>query len=270
MSNRTKLLLPLILILPLLLTLALINLSTPAQVRAGPLAGFTPSPPDDGDDGDDSSDPFGPTTPADSGSDELSPDYVYIQMDRCNLSCSAGVADSTGMSSFQPLAAAEADDWLSSLLVPITNELSTAEVHMPVQLIHDGSGWIAEAVLSDQQSSRVSVPYPGQWEVWLVGEPELIAAEAPDMSGTNLLQLQNDLADGPVSLGTVEANTGEPQLVKCPLACVIEASPVELPPTGEGRSRLISLLKLVLLGGIGLVLIGLIIRLVARNADPLR
>ena len=264
---KSKMSFTLLIALPLLLMVLLAYLQMPTDVHAGPLAGFTPSPPDppDDDDDDGSSNPTGLTTPDDSGSDALPPDYVYVQMDRCNLSCSAGVAHSSDQPAFQSLAAVNADDWLGSLLAPLNDEAPAVEVLTPVQLVHDGSGWIAGAVLSDQHSSRVLVPYSGQWEVWLVGQPEIIVAETFDPSSTNLLQLQTELADGPVSLGMVEANTGQPQLIKCPLACVISTPPTELPQTGRDQMQVGFLLKLLFLGGISLTLIGLIMRLVAHH-----
>jgi hypothetical protein len=54
-----------------------------------------------------------------------------------------------------------------------------------------------------------------------------------DVTGFNLANLQVQLANGPVSLGLIEANTIEPQLVKCPLACVIDEPPTQIaePPS---------------------------------------
>jgi hypothetical protein len=58
-----------------------------------------------------------------------------------------------------------------------------------------------------------------------------MTAEAVDVTGSNLADLHSQLANGPVSLGAVEADTLEPQLVKCPLACMVETPPaVEAPP----------------------------------------
>jgi hypothetical protein len=267
---KSKMSFTLLIALPLLLMVLLAYLQMPTDVHAGPLAGFTPSPPDppDDDDDDGSSNPTGLTTPDDSGSDALPPDYVYVQMDRCNLSCSAGVAHSSDQPAFQSLAAADADDWLGSLLAPLNDEAPTVEILAPVHLVHEGSGWIAAAVLSDRHSSRVSVPYPGYWEVWLVGSPELVAAETLDTSGTNMLELETYLADRPVSLGVVEANTGGPQLIKCPIACVIETPPAELPQTGNDQMHVVFLLKLLLMAGISLALIGLLMRLVAHHTRP--
>lgn len=219
----------------LLSGISAINFSLPATVQAGPLAGFTPSPGDNGGDHDD----------GDSPEDEPArtpTDYVMVQLEQCALLCAAGTAGS--QPAYQPLAQRSLDQAELPPLVPIA-EAAPVEVQAPVRLVHEGSGFITEGVLSTQHSSRLVVPYPGRWELFLTGRPQFITAEAVDVSGTNLAELQSQLATGPISLGQVEANTAEPQWVRCPIACVIEppaavpadVGPPTLPETGGERSE---------------------------------
>lgn len=281
--NR-KLIFPLLLALPLFLALILLNLNTPTAAQAGPLAGFTPAPPnpppggndDDNDDDGGTSTPSGPTSPDSSQPDEGPTDYVYVQLDRCDLICAADVAHKADRPVFQSLAAANTSEWSGALLVPVSPEASTVEVLTPVHLVHQGSGWISEAVLSNLHSSRVPVPYPGQWEVWLVESPELITADPFDPSTTNLSQLQTTLANGAVSLGIVQANTTEPQLIACPIACVIEtpAGPQIslLPESGGDQAGADARARRLIFGGLTLIIVGLawgfIIRPIFRPQPP--
>ena len=221
------------------------NLALPADTYAHPSYGFTPQPPPPpGGGGDDSGDNGGGDS---GGSDnELPPDYVWVELDRCDLSCSVGYAS-------KPI----------GLASPLS---SPTEVQVRVQLIHQGSGWIAEAVISDAGSTRLAVPYPGQWEVFMIGEPELVGATAFDATNLNLEQLRSSLTVAPVSLGLVEANTPEPQLVKCPIACVIEPPPETLPQTGGDRSTA----TLIILTNIAfLVSVGLSMYLTRKKGDEL-
>jgi hypothetical protein len=143
------------------------------------------------------------------------------------------------------------------------------ELLLPVQLVHDGSAFIVEGELSDLKATRFAVPYPGRWQVWLTGNPRFMTTQAVDVSGSNLANLQTQLAHGPVSLGSVEANTPEPQLVKCPLACVLpEPPPVEAPPnlpeTGADRSNELSLAGVLFIGGLEMALLGLTLWAIIR------
>jgi hypothetical protein len=133
-----------------------------------------------------------------------------------------------------------------------------------VQLVHQGSGFIVEGELSDSKPTRLSVPYPGQWQVWITHSPRFMTADAVDVTGSNLADLQSQLANGPVSLGLVEANTAGPQLVRCPLACVIEPPPaVEttsyLPETGGILKTEMNLPTFLIISGLNFSLIGLIL-----------
>jgi hypothetical protein len=83
-----------------------------------------------------------------------------------------------------------------------------------VQLIHRGSGWIAEGVISNQTSTQFQVPYPGEYEVYLI-EPL-----------TGGLEASGPL---PVFLGVVETNAGL-QLAACPTNCLGLLEPTPLPP----------------------------------------
>jgi hypothetical protein len=220
----------------LVMGLAIVNLSLPAAVQAGPLAGFTPSPGDNGDGDNDNDDP----PPVDEGEGEpgrTPTDYVMIQLEQCDRVCAAGPAGSEV--AYQPLAHSSHDQAGLPPLLPLA-EAAPVEVQAPVRLVHEGSGFITEGTLSTLHSSRLMVPYPGRWEVFMTGQPQFMTAETVDVSGTNLADLQSVLANGPVSLGQVEANTAEPQWVKCPITCVIEPpavappndSPHTLPETG--------------------------------------
>jgi hypothetical protein len=160
-------------------------------------------------------------------------------MSQCDLACSAETAQSS-QPDYELLAytAGEASD--IPLLVPRTNRAAPFEIIAPVRLVHDGSGFIAEGAISTDHSTRFSVPYPGRWEVFLSGQLRFITPAAVDISGTNLAQLQADLTMTPVSMGVLEANTGQTQMVNCPINCVIEtpppavAGPHFLPETGAG------------------------------------
>ena len=151
----------------------------------------------------------------------------------------------------------DSDDQFLQTLVPINNSVSTVEVLAPVQLIHHGSGWIAEGVISDAKNTRIAVPYPGQWEVFLVAEPQFVTPETIDATSLNLEQLRTQLTNAPVSLGMVETNTATTQWIKCPVDCVIDLPPPTLPETGSSDTQLSVLLLLAagsLLGGLGILI----------------
>jgi hypothetical protein len=253
-------------------TLILINFKLPTSVQAEPLAGFTPSPGDDDDDGGgDPSQPPASQPDDDSGGDEPT-DYVIVRLDQCDLSCSVGAADSE-TSDFEPLASVVHEGLPYPASVPIIPRTTPIEVIAPVKLVHDGSGFIVDGVLSTHDMTRFSVPYTGRWEVLLTGQLEFMTAEAVDVTGTNLAQLALDVSAGPISLGAVEANVVEVQTVKCPLACVIETPPaVEaapyLPETGSDFSHSSILSVLGWIVGFGLVVYAVITSLNSKPTSP--
>jgi hypothetical protein len=134
------------------------------------------------------------------------------------------------------------------------------EIIVPVELVHQGSGWIATEKLSTHHPTRIPVPYPGLWEVFLTAPPQFNTAEAIDASGTNLAELHSRLAEEPKLLGMVEANTQDPQLIRCPIQCVIEPEPVPqevpflLPETGASNDLSpISAITLIILSLVGIL-----------------
>jgi hypothetical protein len=258
--------LPLLLAIPFVFTILVIHFNLPTTAQAKPLAGFTPTPvtPPDGGGGGGS----GSGHDDEGGVDKLPPDYVIVQIERCNLSCGGSEITSTA-SAFKPLAAIDSSDYAFPLFTPVNRPAPATEMLAHVQLIHEGSGWIAEGVISDAKSTRFAVPYPGKWEVFLMSQPEFMTADAIDLTQSNLTELQARLTTGPVSLGSVEANTPEPQLVKCPLACVLpEPPPVEAPPnlpeTGGDSSNDLSLARVLVIGGLEMALLGLILWAIIR------
>ncbi|GIK42092.1 MAG: hypothetical protein BroJett011_59250 [Chloroflexota bacterium] len=254
--------LPLLLALPFILTILSIHLNSPADVQAKPLAGFTPTPvpPDNGGGGGGGgSNHDDDDTPTD---DDKPTDYVIVQIDRCDLQCSAGFAQADQQPRFQLLASAGASDIPTPLFTPLVQPSAAPELLLPVQLVHDGSNFIVAGELSDTKPTRFSLPYPGRWQVWLTGSPRFMTAQVVDVSGLNLADLQAQLADGPVSMGVVEANAPETQWVKCPLACVKEPPPaVETPPyfpeTGGQLEKEMNLSTFLLIGLLDIAVIGL-------------
>lgn len=91
-------------------------------------------------------------------------------------------------------------------------------VSFPVQLVHLGSGWIVETTLSNGGSTQLPIPYPGEWEVIMTGPPSFSQGTSVEYANTY-----------PVSLGTVQANSGL-QVVDCPIEC--PEIPDFLPATG--------------------------------------
>jgi hypothetical protein len=239
--NRTNSLILMLIVSAVVLVFMGANLALPTDSYAHPSYGFTPeAPPPPGGNDDDADDDDG----GGSGKGQDEPDYVWVELDHCDLSCSANYASKPG---------------------GLASPLSTpAEVRVRVQLIHQGSGWIAEGVISDAGSTRLTVPYPGQWEILMIREPEFVGIPAFDATNLNLEQLRNDLTVAPVSLGLVEANTPEPQLIKCPIACVIEPSPENLPETGSNRS---AAYLVFLVGAIFIIILGVLMARLGSRVD---
>ena len=166
----------------ILTTLGLVSLTNPLPSLAGPQFGLTPTltplPP--------SATPS-PTPPAapTREPDTAPPEQVEVQLG-CNLTCSVDGS-------------------------PLATEVE-------VQLIHQGSGWIAEGTINNQNSTIFQVPYPDQWDVYLIAPPRF--ASTGEIS---------TIEQVPHYLGTIQANSGR-QTVACPLSCL--ASPLDLPTTG--------------------------------------
>jgi len=230
MSNIKSMLL-IILGAVMLITIVGFGLVVPVETHAHPAYGFTPTPvPSGGGDDDHSSSP--PVSPPE---EEKLTDYVLVQLDQCDLECSEDFAGAEQI--VYPLLASTATDELSLPLLVNTGEfVPVPEIQVPVQMIHQGSGWIVDEMLSTERSNRIMVPYSGQWEIFMTGQPRFITAEAVNVTGTNLAELQAQVANDPVSLGVVEANTQEAQLIRCPIQCVVQPPPPEevffLPETG--------------------------------------
>lgn len=232
-----------------LLTIIGLNLIDPLETQAHPQYGFTPQPP--------------PATPRptpsgpDSGQDEDEDDNdqppthrVTIQIDGCDLSCSTGAA----------LASSQNNGLLAQTAGPGSYNPVSMEMLAHVKLIHEGSGWIAEGTISDAKPVSFAVPYPGQWQVFLIDEPEFATVEALDLSGTDIEALQTSLSQAPVLLGVVEANGTQLQWVNCPLNCptVNFTPPPPIMPESGAATPPVSPLYLML-GGVGLCLVGFLL-----------
>lgn len=253
---KSKSFLPLLLALPFILTMLSLYLHSPSNAQAKPLAGFTPT-------------PIPPNNPGGGGSgghdddnsthpDDKPADYVIVQVDRCDLQCSAGFAQTDS----QLLASVGTADVTTPLFTPLAQPYTAPELLMPVKLVHDGSNFIVEGELSDMKPTGFNLPYPGHWQVWLTGSPRFMTAQVVDVSGLNLADLQAQLANGPISMGVVEANAPELQWVKCPLACVKEpppavAAPPYFPETGGQLENEMSLSTFLAIGVLNLAIIGL-------------
>lgn len=195
MTKSTLLIRSLVLLLSIVFISVFIGLAMPATTQAGPGYGLTPTP---------TSLPPTPTpqpTQTHKEPDDDEPDDEVTFQFSCNLTCSLD----------QPLAVTEAQ----------------------VRLIHDGSGWIAEGTTSTDQIAHFRVPYPDQWQVYLITEE-----------------------DPPRLLGTVNANSGA-QLVDCPGDC--PEPPPDLPRTGTKDSIKFLDMVIIVLGGLILVTGGLIV-----------
>jgi hypothetical protein len=185
-------------------------------------------------------------------------------MSQCDMTCVAGTAQGD-QPDYELLAYSVSDTANAPLLVPIANNIASLEVIAPVRLVHEGSGFIAEGTISTQHSTHFSVPYPGYWEVFLTGQPQLATGQIPDLSRTNLAQLQANLADEPISMGVIEANTETAQMVRCPIECVIETPPAAvpqyLPETGDDN---VSPIIFLLIIGLTLIIAGFSSRVASR------
>ena len=208
----------------LLFGLTSLNLSDARPVQAGPLAGFTPTPVPP------PPPPPPEPTPEEDEDDDEPTDEIVVRLDHCSeLMCSINAPD------------------------------QNLEVLAQVQLIHEGSGWIVEGIISNQGSTRFIVPYPGRWQVFLLDEPELLFPEGTQGSIPSFLNtaITTSYSGQPTLMGTIEANAVEVQLVDCPFQC-LDVPPPELPDTGAdlatGDSEFILLLILI---GTNLVLMGL-------------
>jgi hypothetical protein len=212
------------------------NFMNPLDTYAQPRYGFTPQPPpppppppgggDSDEDGDED------------GSDQPAPNDVTVQIENCNLSCSTGMGLREGDGGGALLASASTTNPLLQTAGPGSYSPVFHEMLLHVRLIHLGSGWIAEGTISDAKAVSFALPYPGDWQVFLLDAPEF-AGDSPDLTGTNLETLQTSLSKGPLYLGVVQANTGEPQQLPCPLNCPTAASdftpapaPAALPESG--------------------------------------
>lgn len=193
-----------------------------------------PPRPDDDDDGG-----------GEGGGGETTPsDYVLVQIDQCDLAC---------------LYAYDGEDTASVSQSPVV------EVAVPVRFVHEGTGWIAEAVLSDGSSVRVPVPYSGNWEVFMIDTPQINTSIPVD---TSLLNLP-DLSGGPISLGIIQANTENPETILCPVVCVIQptptpAAPAQLPESGIETHTAYGIF---LAGGVFLIISGLFLAYRVTHED---
>lgn len=211
-------------LLAAIVVLALTGLSfaLPVDTHAHPAYGFTPPAPPPPPGGGNGSGGGNSGNDDDSGRDNRPANTVTVQLGQCDLVCSASQASGNN----QTLAVSTDSG----------NRPASAEVQVRAKLVHRGSGFIVETTLSDAKSTRVAVPYPGQWELFMVGAPEFVTGQTMNVTGLNLAQLQADVANTPVLLGVVEANTANTQWVKCPLECVVQTveQPLLLPETGAG------------------------------------
>ena len=155
---------------------------TPDSVSASPPLGLTPTVTS----GPTSTPPPGPTsTPSDDDDDDDSSHSLTVTLECANnLTCPIGP--------------------------------QTIDVAIPVQLIHIGSGWIVDTMISNTGVTQLQVPYGGEWQVFMVGEPQ---ASAPVVVNTSA---------PPVLLGTIQADSGT-QFVACPVSAVCPT----IPPTVE-------------------------------------
>jgi len=257
--NRTKLLLIIFIALFFVLSVLSVSFATPTDTYAHPAYGFTPPPPPPPGGGGGGTDDDGGSAGSDGGGTEPT-DTVIVEVDRCDLSCSVEYVDATGS---EVLMASVDGAYLPAQNLAVSSgPLPDVEVLISVQLIHQGSGFIVERTLSDSRSTTISVPYPGQWEVLMVNSPQFVTDGMMDMTGLNVAQLQADLANNPVSLGVVQANAG-PQMVKCPIECVIETTPEEfyLPETGQDKTNASLLLA------IDIFFLGILIFQISRVYD---
>ena len=215
----------------MLLTIIGFSFVVPVDTHAHPAYGFTPTPRPTDESGGGGDGGGGLPPPPE---EEKLTDYVLVQLDQCDLECAEDFAQTEQHIVYPLFASASTDEMSLPFSINSGEFVPAPEIQVPVQLIHQGSGWIADETLSTQRSNKIMVPYPGQWEVFMTGQPRFITAEAVNATGTNLAELQTQVATDPVSLGVVEANTAETQMIMCPIQCVVEP-PEEvfyLPETG--------------------------------------
>jgi hypothetical protein len=235
-------------------------LAVPVETHAHPVYGFTPEPPPRPTPDDNDSDKTPPPP-----RNEVPTDYVWVQIEECDFECLEAFAEAGNIWGDTLLAYADTGENSSplSLFDNATALATVPELVVPVQMVHQGSGWIAVGELSTYHPSQMPVPYTGEWEVFLTGPPRLITADAVDLSPTNIEEFQAASPNAPIFLAQVETNTNGPQMIKCPVVCVIEAQPVEEPPpflpvTG-GSSFLTQWVGLVALAliliGVGLLIL---------------
>ncbi|HXV99396.1 MAG TPA: hypothetical protein VEC93_13315 [Anaerolineae bacterium] len=193
----------LILLLSIVFIFVFMGLARPITTQASPGYGLTPTPTSLPP----TATPVSPPTPTPQPTqtpkapDDDEPDDEVTFQFSCNLTCSLD----------QPLAVNEAH----------------------VRLIHDGSGWIAEGTVSTGQIAHFQVPYPDQWQVYLITEE-----------------------DPPHLLGTVNANSGT-QFVDCPGDC--PEPPPALPETGTKDPMRFLNMVIMVFWGLILVTGGLIV-----------
>lgn len=218
------------------LALVSFNATTPAHTYAHAALNLTPEPeprpPDDdgdGNNGGSDSGPSDPDSPADDGnsndddddddSSSTPTDIIDVELGDCGLDES--IANSNQASVL--LADGGSD---AALLAPSPGP-SLPEVLAPVQLVHQGSGWIATGTLSSQATTRFVVPYPGRWNVLLTTPPKFNTAELVDVTGLNLADIHSRLGQESIPLGVVEANTGQTQHIDCPITRISSNVPTE-------------------------------------------
>ena len=123
-----------------------------------------------------------------------------------------------------------------------TTEAEPLAVSAPIQLIHQGSGWIAEANLSNTESAHLPVPYPGTWDVFMTAPPQVNHPSEITMPTSY-----------PVYLGSIQANSGL-QSLSCPITCQEPPIPDLLPQTGNKQRGSNSLSSILILSGLVLLL----------------
>lgn len=138
--------------------------------------------------------PQGPTPPPSPPDEDEDDFFIEVQLPTCDLSCGFD---------------------------------QVTEIRANVQLIHEGSGWIAEATLSNLGNTQIRVPYEGEWKVWLISNPEVFGTPIDPTTGQRSELIYPDSL--PALLGTVYTNSGT-QTVECPLSC--PEVPPALPTTG--------------------------------------
>jgi len=271
--NSTKSMFVILLSAFLVLALVSFKATTPANTYAHPALNLTPEPeprpPDDDGDGNNGGSDTGQRNPGhpddddddDDDSSSTVTDFIDVQLGDCGLDESIANTNQAGV-----LLADGGSDVALLAAPPVP---SLPEVLAPVQLVHQGSGWIATGTLSSQATTRFMVPYPGRWNVLLTTPPKFNTAELVDVTGLNLADLQFNLSSGPLALGTVEANVTQTQSVACPITrvstgetavvvpVVEDTDPAYLPITGQ--SSLDEPLTTSTILMVNLVLVGLMI-----------